>query len=634
MIELRDATLQRAEKVLFEQASLRLFPGWRIGLTGENGAGKSSLFALLRGQLPLDAGSCELPPNWTLATMEQHVPHSEQSALDFVLDGDAAFRASEKQLQAAELSGDAQALALAHEQHDNLDGYQAPVRAARLLSGLGFSQERHGDAVASFSGGWRMRLGLARALMCRSDALLLDEPTNHLDLDTLLWLEQWLKSYPGLLIVIAHDREFLDAVCDHILHLEGRQLSLYTGNYSSSERVRAERLLQQERLRQAQERQRAHLQSFVDRFRAKATKARQAQSRLKQLERLPLLAALQASSSFQFSLPEPLHLPQPLLSLEAAAAGHGSTLLLSQLSQLSLQISPGDRIGLLGVNGAGKSTLLRLLAGELPLLAGEVQRADKLKLAHYHQHQTEAFADQDTPLLCLRRIDGQASELALRTYLGGFGFSGDRVQAACGVFSGGERARLALALCIYQRPNLLLLDEPTNHLDMEMRVALTLALQDFAGAVVLISHDRHLLNSCCDRFMLVDGGRLQAFPGDLSDYARWLQAPTPGIAAQERPATGEAALDRKELRRIEAAKRQELRPLRLKLEKIEAELQQLQKRAQELEHLLADPQIYSDARKSELLARMQESEHIAQATARHESSWLELSCELEERQGA
>ncbi len=625
MIELRDATLQRGEKILFEHADLRLFPGWRVGLSGANGAGKSSLFALIRGLLPTDAGVCELPASWTLATMEQHVPQSEQAAIDYVLDGDAALRASELALLAAEASGDAQALARAHEHHDSIDGYQAAIRAARLLAGLGFAPERHRDRVASFSGGWRMRLGLARALMCRSDALLLDEPTNHLDLDALLWLEQWLKTYPGLLIVIAHDREFLDAVCDHILHLEAQRLTLYSGNYSTCERVRHERRVQQARVQATQERQRAHLQAFVDRFRAQASKARQAQSRLKQLERLPEMAAAHSDSVFQFSLPVPQHLPQPLLTLSAGSVTYGSSPL---LQDLQLQIHPGDRIGLLGSNGAGKSTLLRLLAGEMAM-TGELIAADKLRSVLYHQHQTEAFADDDTPLLCLRRLDAAATELTLRTYLGSFGIEGERVHTSCGVFSGGERARLALALCIYQRPNLLLLDEPTNHLDIEMRTALTLALQDFAGAVVLVSHDRHLLNSCCERFLLVDGGRVEDFAGDLDDYARWLQ----GRASTKPDApTAPAPTDRREQRRLDAEKRQQLRPLRQRLEQLERQMQLLQARHQTLTAALADPGLYAATRKPEMLALAQESDQVARDLAHTEGAWLELSEELEECQ--
>ena len=625
MIELRDATLQRGEKILFEHADLRLFPGWRVGLSGANGAGKSSLFALIRGLLPTDAGVCELPASWTLATMEQHVPQSEQAAIDYVLDGDAALRASELALLAAEAAGDAEALAHAHEHHDSIDGYQAAIRAARLLAGLGFAPERHRDRVASFSGGWRMRLGLARALMCRSDALLLDEPTNHLDLDALLWLEQWLKTYPGLLIVIAHDREFLDAVCDHILHLEAQRLTLYSGNYSTCERVRHERRVQQARVQATQERQRAHLQAFVDRFRAQASKARQAQSRLKQLERLPEMAAAHSDSVFQFSLPVPQHLPQPLLTLSAGSVTYGSSPL---LQDLQLQIHPGDRIGLLGSNGAGKSTLLRLLAGEMAM-TGELIAADKLRSVLYHQHQTEAFADDDTPLLCLRRLDAAATELTLRTYLGSFGIAGERVHTSCGVFSGGERARLALALCIYQRPNLLLLDEPTNHLDIEMRTALTLALQDFAGAVVLVSHDRHLLNSCCERFLLVDGGRVEDFAGDLDDYARWLQ----GRASTKPDApTAPAPTDRREQRRLDAEKRQQLRPLRQRLEQLERQMQLLQARHQTLTAALADPGLYAATRKPEMLALAQESDQVARDLAHTEGAWLELSEELEECQ--
>ena len=622
MIELRQATLHRGSKLIFSEANIRLFPGWHVGVSGENGAGKSSLFSLLKGTLQTDWGELALPAAWTLASMEQEVAATDQLALDYVLDGDAHLRLIEARLLAAEHADDGDALSAAHADYDAAGGYVAKARASTLMAGLGFKTSDEGRQVQDFSGGWRMRLGLARALMCRSDLLLLDEPTNHLDLDALLWLEDWLKSYPGLLLLIAHDRDFLDAVCQHMLHLADGELRYYAGNYSAFERARAERMAQQEQMRVKQERERAHLQSFVDRFRAQATKARQAQSRIKRLEKLQMIAPLHADSPFRFEFMAPERMPQPLLDLEHAATGYGQQI---HLQDINLQLAPGDRFGLLGRNGAGKSTLMKLLAGELSLLAGKAHRADGIKLAYFHQHQVDAFADDDTPMLCLQRMDPRASELNMRQFLGGFGFSGDHVYAPCGRFSGGERARLALALCVYSRPHLLLLDEPTNHLDIDMRLALNLALQAFEGAVVLVSHDRTLLSSCCERFLLVDGGAVTDFAGDIDDYAAWLRQPGGTASTTPRVRT-----DRREEKRMRAEKRQQKRPMQQRLQQLETELAQLNEKDRTLSAKLHDESLYLDANKAKLLELIAEAEQIKSRIQASEAEWLQLSDELDQ----
>jgi len=521
MISASKVTLRRGPRALLEDATFTIHGGWRVGVVGRNGTGKSTLFAAVLGELAPDKGDMSSLKNLDVATAAQETPALPDLALEFALDGDVELRQLEAKLAKAEASDDIDTLCAVHERLGEIGGYAAPARAASLLHGLGFSQEAQQQPVADFSGGWRMRLNLARALMRRSDALLLDEPTNHLDLDAVIWLQGWLKQYPGTLLVISHDREFLDDVTTHTLHLENQSATLYTGNYSSFERQRAERLTLQSQAFEKQQKQVAHLRKFIDRFRASATKATQAQSRIKALERMELVAAVHADSEFAFQFPTPARLPSPLVRFDDVSAGYGETVILSKLRML---IAPGERIGLLGRNGAGKSTLVQTIAGALPSIAGDQVRSPHLNVGYFAQHTTESLDAQASPLLHLRRIDPKASEQTLRNFLGGFNFQGDRVHEAVGVFSGGEKARLALAMVVYQAPNLLLLDEPTNHLDLDMRQALENALLSFDGAVLLVSHDRHLITSTCESLWRVDAGRCDPFDGDLDDYARWLNS--------------------------------------------------------------------------------------------------------------
>ena len=520
MISLQQVSLQRGAKVLLEAADLTVHPGQRLGLIGANGSGKSSLFKLLVGDLQVDAGECLIPSQWRIAHMAQEVGHVERSALDYVLDGDTHLRELQAALADAEARADGQALAQHYAEMETLDGYSAPARAQQLLYGLGFASGDDGRPVGDFSGGWRIRLNLARALMCPSDLLLLDEPTNHLDLDATLWLEQWLQRYPGTLLIISHDRDFLDNVVKRIVSVEGQGLVGYLGNYSAFERQRAERLSQQQAAYEKQQTRVAEIETFVRRFRAQATKAKQAQSRLKELERMETIAPAHVDSPFHFRLPTSEQMSNPLLNLSQVAIGYGDA---PVLKNVELHISPNSRLGLLGPNGAGKSSLVKTLAGNLRTLAGDRVGGEHLSIGYFAQHQLEALDLQASPALHLQRLSPKATEQQLRSFLGGFGFQGDRAFEVIHHFSGGEKARLALALVAWQKPNLLLLDEPTNHLDLEMRHALTVALQGFEGAVILVSHDRHLLRNTVDDYLLVADGKLTAFDGDLDDYHRWLQ---------------------------------------------------------------------------------------------------------------
>ncbi|AJE13967.1 ATP-binding cassette domain-containing protein [Stutzerimonas balearica] len=619
MIRLQNLSLQRGPQRLLDGADLTLHPGQKAGLVGANGAGKSSLFALLRGQLGADGGDCQIPPNWRIAHMRQEVDTLDRLAVDYVLDGDVELRRIQAELVAAEAAHDGHALARLHGELDNAGGYSADARARKLLAGLGFDSAQMEQGVGSFSGGWRMRLNLAQALMCPSDLLLLDEPTNHLDLDAILWLEDWLKSYPGTLLLISHDRDFLDAVVDHVVHLEQRKLTLYRGGYSAFERTRAERLAQQQQAYEKQQAQRAHMEDFIRRFKAKATKARQAQSRIKALERLEELAPAHVDSPFDFRFREAERISSPLLDMQEAQLGYGDKRV---LDKVKLQLAPGVRIGLLGPNGAGKSTLIKTLAGELTPLGGRLQRGENLVIGYFAQHQLDALDPSASPLLHLQRIAPGEREQTLRDFLGGFDFRGDRCDEPVLNFSGGEKARLALALIAWGKPNLLLLDEPTNHLDLEMRLALTLALQDFEGAVLVVSHDRHLLKSTTDEFLLVADGRVQAFDGDLEDYARWLVE----FRARQAPLTSEPAgerTDRKAQRQAAAALRQQLAPHRKKADKLEAELGNVQQRLAELEAQLADSQLYEAARKDELRDLLARQAELKSREAELEDAWLE-----------
>ena len=632
MITLRELTLYRGANPLLEGVTLTVNPGQKLGLIGPNGSGKSSLMALLRGELHPDAGDLDLPPGLTIAHVAQETPALERSALDYVMDGDSELRRTEQALAEAQAAEDGARIAELHARLDAIGGYTAFVRAAELLHGLGFSNDEQQRPVKSFSGGWRMRLNLAQALMCRSDLLLLDEPTNHLDLEAVLWLEQWLSRYPNTLILISHDRDFLDAVVDGIVHLDQRQLIYYRGNYSDFERQRAERLSQQQSLYVKQQREIAHLQSFIDRFKAKATKARAAQSRVKALERMERIAPAHVDSPFHFEFREPPRAPNPMLKLEDVELGYGERPI---LSKVSLDLRPGARIGLLGPNGAGKSTLIKCLSGQLAPRAGEMRSGQGLAVGYFEQHQLEQLDLAASPLLHLQRLSPTVETQKLRDYLGSFGFHGDQADAAVAPFSGGEKARLVLAMIVWQRPNLLLLDEPTNHLDLEMRHALTVALQGFEGAMVVVSHDRHLLSSTTDEFWLVADGKVQPFDGDLADYQAWVAARERAQAAAAEPEDkGEhTAAARKDARRREAERREATRPLQNRIKKLDAELEKLAAQLAELEQRLGDAALYEAAQKAQLAELLQRQGELRKRQETAETEWLELQEQLEAFEG-
>jgi ATP-binding cassette subfamily F protein 3 len=675
MIHFRQVTLRRGTRALFEDASFSLFRGDRAGIVGANGAGKSSLFALVTGELHADAGDVQRPASQVLASVAQEVPPDSRAAVEFVMDGDAPMRAAEREVAAAESSGDGARIGTAHAHFDAAGGWTARSRAATLMAGLGFTPEDQTRPVDAFSGGWRVRLALAQALMCPSDILLLDEPTNHLDLDAVLWLEAWLLAYTGTLLVIAHDREFLDRVANRILSLEHGRVTAYSGNYSGFEDQRAAQLAQQQSLYERQQRQVKHLESYISRFKAQATKARQAQSRVKMLERMQRIAPAHVDSEFSFSFRTPAKLPRPLLTIEKADAGYGERIV---VGGASMSLAPGDRVGLLGRNGAGKSTLTRVLAGAQELLAGRRRTAQDTVIGYFAQHTLEMLDGSQNPLWHIKRRGGPAlaqdTDEAQRTYLGTFGFQGDRVFEAVEPFSGGEKARLALALLVSHRPNLLLLDEPTNHLDLEMRHALAMALQDFEGAMVVVSHDRHLLRLVTDTLWLVDSGRAVPFDGDLDDYATWLSsreqarshkggaseasreqarshkdgddrgrelAPdsSGGSARGSEPAresaTGsETAEQRQARKRAEAERRQALAPLRQAVTKAEQGLDKAAAMAAKLEASLTDETLYLPARKADLTRLLAEQAAAKQQLAHLEEAWLEASEQLENAQNA
>jgi ATP-binding cassette subfamily F protein 3 len=625
MIVLSDVTLRRGSQKLLSGVSISIHPAYKVGLTGANGSGKSSLFAMLLGELGQDEGSLSIPPNWVVAHVAQQTPSTSISALDYVLQGDTEYIDLHKQLETAE----GEHLGELHAQLDAIDGYTTESRAATLLHGLGFSNQQINKPVNSFSGGWRMRLNLAQALMCRSDLLLLDEPTNHLDLDAVIWLQNWLVQYAGTLILISHDREFLDAVVRHIAHIEHARLTLYSGNYSAFEKIRAERLAQQQSAYEKQQRERAHMQAYVDRFRAQATKAKQAQSRLKALGRMDQISAAQIDSPFHFEFFEPEKLPGRLLNIVDASIGYGDSII---VGQLKLQLMPGQRIGLIGPNGAGKSTLIKFLAGELESKTGESWQAQDIKIGYFAQHQLEQLNLDLSALQQLRALDKEAREQDLRNYLGGFGFQGERVDEPVEPFSGGEKARLALALLVYQKPNLLLLDEPTNHLDLQMRHALSVALQGFSGAMVIVSHDRHLLKTVTDELVMVHDGKAESFEGDLDDYARYISDFDKQDAKQEATQSHQEAAkapSKKQQRQQEALRRKQLQPLRNQLKKLEKQLDELSARQLKLETLLADPESYLDENKERLKKNLLEKSEVDSRLEKTESEWMEVSEEYD-----
>ncbi|ACC70537.1 ATP-binding cassette domain-containing protein [Paraburkholderia phymatum] len=644
MIRFNQFSLARGTKPLFEQTTFALNPGEKAGLVGANGAGKSTLFSVLLGDLHADGGDVAMPPSWQVAHVAQETPAVDKTALEYTLDGDAALRAIEARIAAASAAHDGAAEAEAHAAFADADGYTAPARAEALLLGLGFTLDQTRAGVGSFSGGWRMRLNLAQALMCRSDLLLLDEPTNHLDLDAIVWLEDWLHRYPGTLIVISHDREFLDSVCNVTLHLENQQIKRYGGNYSQFEVLRAQQLALQQSAYEKQRKTIEHLQSFVDRFKAKATKARQAQSRMKALEKMELIAPAHIASPFTFEFRTPDSAPNPMMVMEDVRCGYhgadGSELPI--VERVALSIQNGQRIGLLGANGQGKSTLIKTLAGTLAPLSGHVRQGKGLQIGYFAQHQLETLRPDDSPLQHLARLAPDTREQELRDFLGSFNFSGDMATAAIAPFSGGEKARLALALIIWQKPNLLLLDEPTNHLDLETRHALTMALAQFEGTLILVSHDRHLLRATTDQFMLVAKHKLQPFDGDLDDYRDWLlqhaaeqrAALKAGDASAANDGGADGTVNRKEQRRLEAETRQKLshlkKPLQTRIAKIDKEMDALNAEKATLDAFVADPASYAAEQKTKLTEAIRRQADVNARLETLEAEWLEAHEELEQ----
>jgi len=624
-------TLARGSRRLIEDASAQIHSGWRVGVVGANGSGKSSLFALLRGELQAEAGDCEVPRDWRIASVAQETPPLPRPAIDFVLDGDQELRTVELAMEAADRAHDGHALAELHARFEAIEGYSARARAASLLSGLGFSTGDLDRPVADFSGGWRMRLNLARALLSRADLMLLDEPTNHLDLDAVVWLERWLSSYRGTLLLVSHDRDFLDACVTHVAHLDRGALTFYTGNYTSFEEQRAARLAMQQAMYEKQQREIAHMTQFVERFRAKASKARQAQSRLKALDRLEHIAAAHVDAPFDFEFPEPERAPDPLLALDEAVAGYPGSIVLDAM-QLSLR--PGARLGLLGPNGAGKSTLIKTLAGATPLLRGRRVEGRGLAIGYFAQHQVEQLRGDESPLQHLLHDEPRAREQELRNYLGGFDFRGDMADARVAPFSGGEKSRLALALLVRRRPNLLLLDEPTNHLDLEMRHALTRALAGYEGSMVLVSHDRALLRTVCDSFLLVADGRATPFDGDIEDYLKWLTLRRDAAATTASDAS--TGLDR-EARRAQrenaaAGRQQRLsqrRPLVKESAQLEARIAKAEAEKKSLEAKLADPDFYSSVASGDMQAAVRRCGELGTAITADEERWLEVQSQLQ-----
>ncbi len=630
MLQLKQIELRRGTKLLFENASLQAHAGQRVGVIGVNGSGKSSLFSLILGRLEADSGELELNPRYVIAHVAQESPHSSKSALDFVQDGDRGLRqlqASMAELQA--LDDHDERLHGLYEQMDNIDGFTAETRAARLLHGLGFEADVIHKPVNEFSGGWRMRLNLAQALMCRSDILLLDEPTNHLDLPTIVWLERWLKSYTGILLLISHDRDFLDGLCTHIAHIEHETINTYTGNYSQFEAVRAEQLALQQVMYTKQQKEIKHMESFVERFRYKASKAKQAQSRLKMLERMVQIAPAHVDSSFQFQFHEPEKQPQQLLQLEDASVGYDQATI---VDEISLRLGEGDRIGLLGSNGAGKSTLVKTLVNGSTLLDGERTVNKHTQIGYFAQHQLELLRMDCSPLWHLQHQAPDVREQELRNHLGRFGFQGERVTEPVAPFSGGEKARLVLALLVLQKPNLLLLDEPTNHLDLDMRHALGVALMEYSGALLVISHDRHLLRSVCDDLYIVHNRKLHEFGQPLDEYPNWMKAQEEQTQDQSTGSTDTTQIpSKKQNRQDQAKRRKQLKPYSDKVRKIDTQMAKMRSELLELESTLNEESLYTDAdRKDEMTTLLQRQGTLRSTLESLEWEWLDASEQLEQ----
>lgn len=627
MINASQLSLDRGTKHLIIDANFTIHPKHKVGLVGANGCGKSSFFAALLGQLQPEAGDLTLPSQWKIATVKQETPALSQSALDYVIDGDVEFRQLEAELDIARKNDDGNQEAIIINQIDTINGYSLPARAGELLHGLGFQQQQLSLPVKEFSGGWRMRLNLAQALISRADLLLLDEPTNHLDLDAVIWLQRWLKRYEGTLVLISHDRDFLDDVIGQILHFEQQKAKLYAGNYTSFERQRAEQLAQQDAQYQKQQKEVAHLTAFVDRFRAKASKAKQAQSRLKRLQKLPDLAPAHVDSQFTFSFKQPEHMPYPLLSIDEADCGYGQDAII--IKQAKITLVPGSRIGLLGRNGAGKSTLIKSLAGDIELVSGLRHQAQELKIGYFSQHQLEQLHHGSNGVEHILRAHKSMTDLEARSHLGSFGFQGEQALSDVATMSGGEKARLVLALIVLEKPQLLLLDEPTNHLDLEMRQALVLALQEFSGAIILIAHDRYLLESCVDEFYIVANGETQPFDGDIDDYQQWLNDDKKeSLQATKKESTGGA--DRKAQRQAQAQLRQKAAPLKKQADKLEKQTQTWQAQLSSIEAQLGDTEIYSAENKSKLNDLLKQQAQLKGDIETSEMEWFELAEQIEE----
>lgn len=661
MIQLQNIDLHRGSRVLLHQTSLRINPKEKVGLVGLNGCGKSSLFQLFLGQLHTDAGTCQWPNNWRVSHMRQEIDNVDRTAIDFVIDGDTELRAAEQALNSLQITsqevsdqptnqsaeGKTKAnkrISQLHARIEELDGYTAEARAARLLSGLGFSNDDIKQPVNHFSGGWRVRLALAQALMQPSDLLLLDEPTNHLDLSATLWLERWLKMYAGTLVIVSHDRDFLDQIVNVIVHVEHQQLHRYTGNYSQFETMRAERLALQQAQYEKQQQRIADIENFVRRFRYKASKAKQAQSRLKELQRMESIAPAHVDSPFQFSIPNPDKIPHALIQFDSVNVGYETK---SVVTDVDFAILASSRIGLLGLNGAGKSTLLKTIAGELSLLKGDCHRADKLTIGYFAQHQLQSLDLNASPALHIQRLNETLNktpprEQEIRQFLGGFDFHGDRVFESIAHFSGGEKARLSLALITWTQPHILILDEPTNHLDLEMRHALTMALQAYEGAVIVVSHDRHLLRNTVDELWLVNNGRLKSYDNDLDDYQQWLSQlsnnsnvngnhlSSTNNNSQPKTASSSLSNNKKNQRQLAAQQRAKLKPLTDKAKRLEKEIEKLQFEKNNLEKQLADNQVYNDDQKDQLKSLLHQQSNVLAALNQHEEDWFLIQEELEE----
>ncbi|MEZ9600985.1 ABC transporter ATP-binding protein [Vibrio sp. 10N.286.46.A8] len=632
MITFSDIQLLRGGKPLLDQASATFHPGDKIGLVGKNGCGKSTLFALIKDELSIDAGSFSKPAHWEMAWVAQETPALERTAIEYVIDGDREYRGLEDQLEKAEQADNGTLVAEIHGKIETIGGYSIKARAAELLDGLGFRQEQMTWNLTQFSGGWRMRLNLAQALLCRSDLLLLDEPTNHLDLDAVMWLERWLQNYPGTLVLISHDRDFLDPIVNRIVHVENQLLNEYTGNYSSFETQRAQKLILQQAMYQKQQKQMSHMQSYIDRFRYKASKARQAQSRIKALEKMEQVLPAQFDNPFSFEFREPDALPNPIMMMDEVSAGYDDNLI---LEKIRLNLVPGSRIGLLGRNGAGKSTLIKLLSGELKQQGGELSYSQGVKMGYFAQHQLETLHPEETPLQHMMQIAPKHTEQQLRDYLGSFGFQGEKALDKVAPFSGGEKARLVLALLVWQKPNLLLLDEPTNHLDLDMRQALTFALQTFEGAMVIVSHDRYLLRATTDDLYLVHDRQVAPFDGDLSDYYKWLteqqkveRKEAQALAPAKDSANSAAA--KKDQKRKEAEFRKLTAPIRKKLTQFEKQMDKLTLALEEAEQELSDTSLYEAENKAKLNKVLALQASSKSQLEEVEMDWMSTQEELEQ----